>query len=111
MLAPPGNAPGRQTEQSIILSVRNELSSVNHSLRPSVEAFLKTSKSGTIPQSNFDFEHKRLGELLLQSLLRLDALSPESQWTEARMERKQAVKEIQNMLTELDGVSNGDQAS
>jgi hypothetical protein len=53
-------------------------------------------------QAEFDFEHRRLGELLLQSLLRLDALSPESHWSEARSQRKQAVKDIQAMLTELD---------
>lgn len=88
-----------KTEQSLMLTIQNELNAVNHSLRPAVDSFLQlNAPSG----SDFDAEHRRLGELLLQSLLRLDALSPETHWTEARTRRKQAVKQIQAMLSELD---------
>jgi hypothetical protein len=61
-------------------------------------------------------EHTRLGELLLQSLLRLDAITPESDWEDARAARKAAVKEVQADLEKLDtswkaaranGISNG----
>ena len=47
-------------------------------------------------------EHKRLDELLLQSLLRLDAITPDGSWEEARRERKSAVKEVQGLLNKLD---------
>jgi len=47
-------------------------------------------------------EHNRLGELLLQSLLRLDAIVPDTQWEDARRERKDAVREVQALLDRLD---------
>jgi hypothetical protein len=47
-------------------------------------------------------EHLRLGELLLQSLLRLDAVATESEWADARTERKGAVREVQGLLDRLD---------
>jgi hypothetical protein len=88
-----------KTEQNCILSIQNELDTVNRNLRPSLEGFLQNTPE---TQAEFDFEHRRIGELLLQSLLRLDALSPESHWSEARTRRKEAVKEIQTMLSGLD---------
>jgi len=48
-------------------------------------------------------EHTRLAELLLQSLLRLDAIQTEGAWEDARAERKIAVKEVQGLLDRLDG--------
>ena len=48
-------------------------------------------------------EHVRLGELLLQSLLRLDAITAEGEWELARRERKGAVREVQALLDRLDG--------
>ena len=42
-------------------------------------------------------------ELLLQSLLRLDAITAEGEWENARKERKGAVKEVQALLDRLDG--------
>lgn len=47
--------------------------------------------------------HTRLSELLLQSLLRLDAMAPEGAWEAARLERKGAVREVQGVLDRLDG--------
>ena len=41
--------------------------------------------------------------MLLQSLLRLDAISAEGEWETARRERKGAVKEVQALLDRLDG--------
>ena len=52
---------------------------------------------------DLEYEHGRLGELLLQSLLRLDLLTLDGSWTEARQERKSAVREVQVMLDRLDG--------
>jgi hypothetical protein len=63
-----------------------------------------------IPAATPAQEHTRLGELLLQSLLRLDAVSFESSWDEARKERKQAVKEVQNLIDRLDAGWNSRQA-
>lgn len=50
-----------------------------------------------------DMEHRRLGELLLQSLLRLDVINLDGAWTDARKERKGAVKIVQGLLDKLDG--------
>ncbi len=64
------------------------------------------SAAGSAPQppaSDLAHEHVRLGELLLQSLLRLDAITAEGEWEEARRERKGAVKEVQGLLDTLDG--------
>ncbi|EMD37757.1 hypothetical protein CERSUDRAFT_83529 [Gelatoporia subvermispora B] len=52
-------------------------------------------------------EHARLSELLLQALLRLDAVGLAGTggdgWGEARAERKGAVREVQSVLDKLDG--------
>ena len=48
-------------------------------------------------------EHNRLGEELLQSLLRLDVLTMDRSWDSARAERKSAVKHVQALLDRLDG--------
>ena len=52
---------------------------------------------------DIEMEHRRLGEELLQALLRLDVLSLDGSWTSARTERKSAVKTIQALLDRLDG--------
>ena len=54
-------------------------------------------------QADVTLEHARLGELLLQSLLRLDAINAEGEWEDARKERKGAVREVQALLDKLDG--------
>ncbi|KAH7911974.1 hypothetical protein BJ138DRAFT_849271 [Hygrophoropsis aurantiaca] len=56
------------------------------------------------PSAATPFEHTRLSELLLQSLLRLDAFHfSNSDWPDARAERKAAVREVQGVLDRLDG--------
>ena len=40
--------------------------------------------------------------MLLQALLRLDAIAPEQEWAIARSDRKAAVKELQSLLDQLD---------
>ncbi|EIN11959.1 hypothetical protein PUNSTDRAFT_99317 [Punctularia strigosozonata HHB-11173 SS5] len=92
--------PERRTEQSTIAQIQSEMDNVRGSLLPGVDrliAGLKALTSSTSKQ-----EHARLGELLLQSLLRLDAINSEGEWTEARKERKGAVKEVQGLLDRLD---------
>ncbi|KAG2096954.1 hypothetical protein BD769DRAFT_1369242 [Suillus cothurnatus] len=61
-----------------------------------------TPASGSSKPTSSD--HTRLSELLLQSLLRLDAMHlAGSDWPEARAERKAAVREVQGVLDRLDG--------
>lgn len=96
------------TEQSTLQSIKTELDTVRTSLEPSVTSFLSSLSSPASqspeqpPQEDAKVTHTRLGELLLQSLLRLDAILPESEWTEVRSARKNAVKEVQALLDQLD---------
>lgn len=122
--------PAERTEASTVAQIRGELDAVRRTLKPDVDAFLttlnpaapSTTASAPAPQigstavsrdnkaaqlggrnTDIELEHRRLGELLLQSLLRLDAISAEGEWEEARKERKGAVKEVQSLLDRLDG--------
>lgn len=49
-----------------------------------------------------EMHHRRLGELLLQALLRFDAINVNGEWPEARRVRKAAIKEVQEILDRLD---------
>jgi transcriptional regulator of met regulon len=86
--------PTQNTEQSVVASIRSELNSIRNALLPDLESFLQ--------HPTHDLEHRRLAELLLQALLRLDAIVPEPTWDDARKERKDAVREVQTMLDRLD---------
>jgi hypothetical protein len=95
------------TETDLIALIHSELNSIHSSIGPALKSFIESLKTSNADCSlsqrpDMEFEHKRLGELLLQSLLRLDALSPDGEWTDARAERKKAVKVIQTMLDQLD---------
>ena len=83
-----------RSEASTIEVIQSELANVRGTLEPSVDAFLRTP--------TVDVEHTRLGELLLQALLRLDAINIDSAWPEARRERKSAVRAVQGVLDRLD---------
>ncbi|KAG1832494.1 hypothetical protein EV424DRAFT_1368958 [Suillus variegatus] len=116
------------TEQSTITAIRSELDRVRTTLVPDVDALIDaltpstatTASSPTTPTQSFSStaqaphfpphptptssDHTRLSELLLQSLLRLDAMHlAGSDWPEARAERKAAVREVQGVLDRLDG--------
>lgn len=84
----------QKTETSTIQAIQEEVATVRGTLEPDVDAFLRTPTA--------DAEHTRLGELLLQALLRLDAINIDSTWTEARRERKGAVRAVQGVLDRLD---------
>ncbi|RDB24895.1 BAG family molecular chaperone regulator 1A [Hypsizygus marmoreus] len=84
-----------QSENSIIATIQTELHAVRTSLLPDLDTFLHDPTN--------DKEHRRIGELLLQSLIRLDAIVAEPAWEAARKERKDAVREVQDMLDRLDG--------
>ena len=68
--------------------------------KPTVVATATSAESRKQP--DLAQEHVRLGEMLLQSLLRLDAINAEGEWEQARVERKKAVKEVQGLLDRLD---------
>jgi hypothetical protein len=92
-VAPVASKPPK-TEASTIQVIQAELATVRGTLEPGVDAFLRTPTA--------DAEHTRLGELLLQALLRLDAIHIDSTWAEARRERKGAVRAVQGVLDRLD---------
>lgn len=86
--------PQQKTEQSVVAAIQSELNGVRNTLLPDLDSFLRDPTR--------DLEQRRLAELLLQALLRLDAVVPEATWEDARRERKDAVKEVQSMLDRLD---------
>lgn len=112
------------TEKSTIRAISAELDRVHSELVPDVDAFILAcsnmpfsssaserppkSRDGvpgaTLPSNGAtSADHNRLSELLLQSLLRLDAvLMPGVDWPEARQERKFAVRDVQSVLDRLD---------
>jgi hypothetical protein len=95
------SASASASEQQSVSRIQAELSSVRSQLTPHVHAFLAALRPPSdIPPTPQD--HTRLGELLLQSLLRLDAIAPERDWPTARAERKAAVREVQELLDNLD---------
>ena len=119
---PPKATPERASQASTIVHIRNEVDKVRQTLRPNVDDFLAVlaslptatttadsprpasgpSSSARDKQQDLDREHARLAELLLQSLLRLDAINADGEWEEARRERKGAVREVQSLLDKLD---------
>ncbi|KAG6378271.1 hypothetical protein JVT61DRAFT_13983 [Boletus reticuloceps] len=109
------------TEESTIVAIRHELERVREMLVPDVDAFVQALASSTgngdengnaggVPESHpgpkaTPLDHSRLSELLLQSLLRLDALHVSglgADWPDARVQRKAAVREVQGVLDRLD---------
>lgn len=114
------------TQEGSIEAIQAELASINKNIVPALDSFLAsispeadtttaTAPSATssapppatttayTPLEDPDMEHRRLGELLLQSLLRLDVINMDGTWTDARKERKVAVKTVQGLLDKLDG--------
>jgi hypothetical protein len=100
------SASANKSEQSTITQIHSEMDNVRTTLLPDVDTFLMSllpSRSESTPShQKLEAEHNRLAELLLQALLRLDAITPDGTWQEARAERKGAVKEVQALLDRLD---------
>ncbi|KAL4074230.1 hypothetical protein V8B97DRAFT_1931338 [Scleroderma yunnanense] len=118
------------TEENTISAIRTELGRVRSTLVPDVDAFIlacsnpvatvppsamSVAQTGNLPSSSgiaptakqskgpTSLDHTRLSELLLQSLLRLDALHLSgADWPDARQQRKAAVREVQGVLDRLD---------
>lgn len=96
-------APERKTEKHVIAQIQTELDKVRTGLLPTVDKFLDSLPNhAAVPVDGLDQEHTRLGELLLQSLLRLDAIHAENEWEQARKDRKAGVREVQALLDRLD---------
>lgn len=106
---------GPPTQQSTLHTIESELNTVRTTLRPAVTSFLSSlnppstssdptpsSESPTVTAAALKQKHRYLSETLLQSLLRLDAILPESGWADVRAARKGAVKEVQGLLDQLD---------
>lgn len=104
-----------RTQEGMLITIKSELDNVHQKITPGLQTFLNTLASPSDPSlppveprmvnpsaEDLKQEHARIGELLLQSLLRLDAITPESEWEEARKARKAAVKEVQADLDALD---------
>ncbi|KAK7005656.1 ubiquitin-like domain-containing protein, partial [Favolaschia claudopus] len=91
-------APVR-SQQAIISTIHSEIANVRSELSPAVDNLLASA----VIQPK---EHIRLSELLMNSLLRLDSIQPDPDWDAARRERKAAVKEVQALLSKLDGNEN-----
>ena len=85
---------------SAIALIHAELAAVRTNLSLAVDSFLANPDQ---PRQAQHKEHTRLGELLLQALLRIDGVPSEGDWQHARQERKAAVREVQALLDRLDG--------
>jgi len=96
------NDKNKTTEQSLIATIQAELSSINSTLVPSHSYFLSQLQLQLPANAALSKEKARLSELLLQSLMRLDAIIPERDWTTARSQRKAAVLHVQNLLDQMD---------
>jgi len=95
-----GAQANEKERQSPLTSIHSEMDTIRGTLIPELDAFVQTLSA---PTADSNKEHSRLSELLLQSLLRLDAVNcSDDQWEDARKERKAAVKEVQGLLDRLD---------
>ncbi|QRV79402.1 BAG domain protein [Ceratobasidium sp. AG-Ba] len=94
-------------EAASIMKIQSEWESFRTKLLPDVQSFLKVlanPPTARPPAEELKMNHKKFAELLLQALLRFDSFQPEGEWNKAREVRKGAVKEVQGMLDQLDGM-------
>jgi hypothetical protein len=90
----------KMTERAQIASIDAEIAAINSSLLPAHTQFLTDLSPQT--RTALTGERSRLSELLLQALLRIDAIVPEHDWAIARAHRKSAVIQLQSLLDQLD---------
>jgi hypothetical protein len=100
------HSTNNESERSTVTRIQSELQEVRNSLLLDVDTFLRildvSRHENPHSAKALEMEHNRLEELLLQTLLRLDAINSEGTWEGARAERKGAVKEVQALLDRLD---------
>lgn len=121
----PASSGGPQkSDASTVSQIQEQLNSVRSNLVPSLERFLETLPTASNPHpsvpappnpltnssstsfSPIQKEHAKLNEFFLQELLNLDAIVIDTEWEQARQERKAAVKEVQSYLDRLDDAWN-----
>lgn len=115
--APASSAPKKKkqpettSEPVLVEYITSLVSNLLDPLRPSVATFISqadprsTNKPAHIPKFDaLQKEHARLSEMLLRGLLDLDGVEIQSGWTEARKERKEGVRVVQQMLNKIDEV-------
>lgn len=90
----------KATERAQIASIDAELAVINTTLLPAHAQFLARLSPQT--RTALASERSRLSELLLQALLRIDAIVPDRDWANARAHRKTAVNHLQSLLDQLD---------
>lgn len=115
------SGPDVRTESGMNAAIQAELQKVESTITPDLTSLLSalsfspqkpapdaSSSEAVVAAADspspeaLKLSHARLGELLLQSLLRLDALTPPTEWEETRRTRKAAVKHVQANLDALD---------
>ncbi|GAW04238.1 hypothetical protein LENED_006017 [Lentinula edodes] len=96
----PPQGSAQKSETTIMTQIQEQLTLSNTTI-----PFDSTSNPPTSPAS-IHKEHARLSEMLLQSLLTLDAITVDGEWVQARQERKTAVREVQGYLDQLDAAWN-----
>lgn len=95
----------------MVKTIQAEIDSIDRELLPNLVAFETSLTSPEKPsQESLKQEYTRLGELLLQTLLRLDSFTTDGEWEEARKARKSAVKKVQELLTRIDTAWKNSQA-
>jgi hypothetical protein len=96
-------AAAHDAQHTAMAAITTELSKMQGELAPSVSAFLHATEA---PER----DRARLLELISHSLERLDAVSLEPEWQEARKERRHAIQELQRLESMLE-TSHQDPAS
>lgn len=106
-----GKVKQPETDSEGVLTdwIKNLVRNTLEPLQASIATFVSytspkaTNRPAQIPAFEvLQREHARLSEILLRGLLDLDNVEIRSGWTEARKERKEGVKRIQNELTKVD---------
>lgn len=103
--------PDTQTESVLVDYIRFLSTSLLDPLRPALVTFASqadpraTNKPAYIPKFEvLQREHARLSEMLLRGLLDLDSVEIPSGWADARKERKEGVRVVQQELSKVDEV-------
>ncbi|KAJ7091235.1 hypothetical protein C8R44DRAFT_817410 [Mycena epipterygia] len=96
--------PSSSGERRALSAILSELSKIQSEFSPAIVHFVRTFEPSTLPNGKgpHEKERMRLSELSLQFLERLDAITVDSDWEEARKERRSTVREVQKLQDMLD---------
>lgn len=90
-------------ESSVVQNIARISTDVLTRLQPDIDRYGELCSKGE-PTGHL---YSMLSETLLQALLKLDGLEVNSEWQQARAQRKQAVKDVQAALDLVDGHKEG----